>query len=65
MLIAHISDTHIASPGSKTCGVAPMAENLERCVDHINQMVPRPDVVVHSGDVTNGGSLEEIGRAHV
>ncbi|RUA00252.1 MAG: phosphodiesterase, partial [Deltaproteobacteria bacterium] len=45
MLIVQISDTHIAAPGKKTYGIAPMAENLARCVDHINQMTPTPDVV--------------------
>jgi len=59
MLIAQISDTHITSPGSKAYGVASMAENLRTCVEHINQMVPRPDVVIHSGDVTNAGTVDE------
>ncbi|VAV92372.1 3',5'-cyclic-nucleotide phosphodiesterase [hydrothermal vent metagenome] len=63
MLIAHISDTHITSPGNKTYGVAPMAENLARCVEHISQMVPRPDVVFHSGDVTNAGTAAEVRHA--
>jgi 3',5'-cyclic-AMP phosphodiesterase len=63
MLIAHISDTHIAGPGQKTCGIAPMAENLERCVDSINTLQPRPDIVLLSGDVTNNFSRAEATRA--
>jgi 3',5'-cyclic AMP phosphodiesterase CpdA len=59
MLIAHISDTHITPKGSKAYGIAPMAENLSRCIKHINQLEPRPDVVIHSGDVTNAGTPEE------
>lgn len=59
MLIAQISDTHITPAGSKAYGIAPMAENFARCVAHINQMVPQPDVVIHSGDVTNCGSKQE------
>lgn len=63
MLIAQISDVHIAGPGMKTFGVAPMAENLLRCVEHINQQDPKPDVVLVTGDITNEGLLEETKRA--
>ena len=64
MLIAHISDTHIAGWGKKTFGIAPMAENLSCCVDHINQLDPRPELVLVTGDITNGGSLEAAQRAN-
>ncbi len=63
MLIAQISDTHITAPGTNTCGVAPMADNLERCITHINQLEPKPDVVLLTGDVTNGGTVEEARHA--
>ena len=63
MLIAQISDTHIAPPGQKTYGVAPMAENLERCVEHINHLMMPPDLVLLSGDVTNDFSQSEALRA--
>lgn len=63
MLIAQISDTHISAPGEKTCGVAPMAENLVRCVDSINALDPRPDLVLLSGDVTNKSTRAETRHA--
>ncbi|WP_428547983.1 phosphodiesterase [Profundibacter sp.] len=63
MLIAHISDTHIAGPGLKTNGIAPMAENLERCVTAINALTMRPDLVLLSGDVTNDLTRDEAQRA--
>ena len=63
MLIAHISDTHIAGWGKKSYGIAPMAENLHRCVNHINRLHPKPGVVLVTGDITNGGLLEEAERA--
>lgn len=63
MLIAQISDAHIAGWGKKTFGIAPMAENLERCVEHINQLDPKPDLVLVTGDITNEGLLEETERA--
>lgn len=60
MLIAQISDTHISAPGSKTYGVAPMAENLALCVEHINQLEPLPDVVLVTGDISCSGKEEEL-----
>jgi len=63
MLIVQISDTHLAGAGKKTFGVAPMAEYLERCVAHINRLDPAPDLVIHTGDVTNNGGLDEAQRA--
>ncbi|NOZ73578.1 MAG: phosphodiesterase [Chloroflexi bacterium] len=63
MLIAQISDTHLAGWDKKTFGIAPMAENLARCVNHINQFKPRPDLVLVSGDISNDGRKEELEQA--
>ncbi len=63
MLIAQISDTHIAGPGLKTYGIAPMAENLARCVKHINAQSLKPDLVLLSGDVTNDFTRSEAQHA--
>ena len=63
MLIAQISDTHLAGWGKKTFGIAPMAENLARCVEHINNLNPQPDVVLVTGDISNNGLKEEYERA--
>ncbi|MFK5925444.1 MAG: phosphodiesterase [Desulfuromusa sp.] len=63
MLIAHISDLHIARPGEKAYGIAPTAENLACCVDHINQLQPEPDLVLVTGDITYSGLLQEAERA--
>lgn len=63
MLIAQISDTHIAAPGQKTCGVAPMAENLARCVARINALDPKPDIVLLSGDIANNAGYAETEHA--
>jgi len=57
MLIAQISDLHIAPPGEKTLGRVPMDENLKVIVAHINALTPRPDVVIVSGDITDQGDL--------
>lgn len=62
MLIAHISDLHIAGWGKKAYGIAPTAENLANCVAHINQLKPAPDIVLVTGDITYSGLLEEVER---
>ena len=58
MLIAQISDLHIAPPGEKTLGHVAMDKNLRAVVAHINALEMRPDVVVISGDITDLGDLE-------
>ncbi len=63
MLIAQISDTHIAGWGKKTFGVAPMAENLAECVEHINGLDMQPDLVLVTGDIANSSLKEEMERA--
>ena len=63
MLIAQLSDCHIAGPGKKAYSVAPTAENLARCVDHINRNSPSVDLVLITGDITYSGDIEEMERA--
>lgn len=63
MILAQISDTHVCPPGEKTCGVAPMAQNLAACVDSLNRMPRGPDVVVVSGDLTQTGTGAEVAHA--
>lgn len=63
MLIAQISDLHIAGWNKKAYGIAPTAENLTLCVSHLNRLKPQPDLVLITGDITYGGLLEEAGRA--
>ncbi|MEP3427826.1 MAG: phosphodiesterase [Roseibium sp.] len=63
MLIAQISDTHISAPGENTCGVAPMAEKLSQCIDSINALDPKPDLVLLSGDVTHSATFAETRHA--
>jgi len=60
MLIAQISDLHIAGRGKKTYGIAPMGENLRLCVDHINQLSPRPNLVLVTGDITDTGMEKQF-----
>ncbi len=59
MLIAHISDLHIAAAGEDAYGRVPTAANLARCVDHINRLQPAVDVVLVTGDICYTGLPEE------
>jgi 3',5'-cyclic-AMP phosphodiesterase len=60
MIVAQISDTHIALN-------APDADrrisDFERTVADINALDPAPDVIVHSGDIVHNGKPEEYARA--
>ena len=63
MLIAHLSDCHIAAPGKKAYGVVATDAHLRACVEHINGLRPRPDVALVTGDITYSGSLNEAAHA--
>ena len=65
MLIAQISDLHLAGPGQMTLGNAPMAENLARCITHINHLTRQPDLVLVTGDITHNGLVAEAEQAAV
>ncbi len=60
MLIAQISDLHLSSENTKTFDVAPMSENLKKCIQHINQLPSQPDLVLVTGDISNNGELDEL-----
>ena len=63
MLIAHISDSHIPGYGKKAYNIAPTAQNLALCVNHINRLEPEPDLVLVTGDITFDGLKEEAQHA--
>src|SRR5262249_15835778 len=71
MLIAQISDTHILAPGKlyrgpvqapdgeRATGEFDTAGCLSRAVAALNALVPRPDVVVVTGDLVDHSEPEE------
>lgn len=63
MLIAQITDTHIKSPGRLSYGKVDTCLYLWQCVNHINALLPRPDVVLVTGDITDFGRQEEYVQA--
>lgn len=61
MLIAQVTDTHLRPRGSVAYGKVDTVSSLERCIAHLNELKPAPDVVLMTGDLTDKGTLEETG----
>lgn len=60
MIIAQITDLHITE-GKAVAGVD-SAATLERMIDHLNGLDPRPDLVLATGDLVNLGTTAEYER---
>jgi Icc protein len=60
MIIAQISDTHIALD---TEDAAQRLSDFARTIAHINALDPQPDVIIHTGDVVHNGLPEEYAQA--
>jgi 3',5'-cyclic AMP phosphodiesterase CpdA len=60
MIIAQISDTHIALD---TPDADRRIRDFERTIADINALDPRPDVIVHTGDVVHNGRSDEYAEA--
>lgn len=60
MIIAQISDTHIALG---TIEADQRIEDFERTIEAINALDPAPDVIVHTGDVVHNGRQDEYAQA--
>ena len=55
MLIAQISDLHYLPRGTLAFGRVDVAGCLERAIEHLNALQPRPDAVLITGDLTDDG----------
>jgi 3',5'-cyclic AMP phosphodiesterase CpdA len=62
MLIAQITDTHIKPDGVLAYGRLDTAPYLARAVRHLLALKPRPDVVLATGDLVDGGRRDEYRR---
>jgi len=60
MIIAQISDTHIALGATDADR---RASDLARTLADINALDPAPDVIIHTGDVVHGGRREDYAAA--
>jgi 3',5'-cyclic AMP phosphodiesterase CpdA len=60
MIIAQISDTHIALD---TPDAEQRIRDFERTISDVNMLDPAPDVIVHTGDVVHNGRPDEYAEA--
>ena len=59
MIVAQITDTHIKRRGRLAYRRVDSASALAACVAHVNQLRPRPDLVLITGDLVDAGAPEE------
>jgi 3',5'-cyclic AMP phosphodiesterase CpdA len=57
--IAQITDLHIKRPGERAYGHVDTETALRRLIETLNGLKPRPDLVVISGDLVDGGASAE------
>ena len=62
MLVAQISDFHVAVPGSQIDQEHRTSAQLARAVAHLGRLRPRPDLVLCTGDLVQDGEAEEYRR---
>lgn len=62
MLIAQITDMHLKAEGELLYDRIDTAGYLERAVAHIAALDPKPDIVIATGDLVEGGKPEEYAR---
>ena len=66
MLVAQISDTHLITPGGPGRFGDEKLIALEKCIEAINNLDTLPDVVIHTGDLSdNGSSAEPVSYTHL
>ena len=63
MIIAQITDTHLAAANAADPVFRARAENLRECIADINGLDPMPDAVIHTGDMTQHGQAAEFAHA--
>jgi Icc protein len=59
VVVAQISDLHIKRPGALAYGKVDTAAALARCINELNRLTPRPQLVVVSGDLVDTPTAEE------
>ena len=59
MLLAQLSDLHACAPGALACGRVDTNAALAKAVDAVLGQDRRPDAVLVSGDLTDGGAAAE------
>ena len=63
MILAQITDTHLMTPNPLEPRAATRARALKQSVTDINNLDPRPDAVIHTGDMTQTAASTEVALA--
>ena len=61
VIVVQISDTHIEEAGVKAHGLYDTAQSLSRCLAAVQALDVKPDVVLHTGDLADGGTAASYG----
>lgn len=59
MIIAQLSDPHIAELSCEFQGLYDTAGKLRLAIDRLNKLTPRPDIAMMTGDLVNTGTAGE------
>lgn len=59
MILAQVSDLHITRPGERLSGFVDTAAYLGKAVAQLGRLKPRPDALLITGDLVEGGRTEE------
>ncbi len=62
LIIAQITDLHVVAPGQRLAGVVDTNSMAEAAISHLNGLVPRPDLVLGTGDLVDNGEPSEYMR---
>ncbi len=62
MIIVQITDLHIYAKEEQKNYPINTAANLSKCIDKINNLLPRPDLVLATGDLVQSGSKAQYDR---
>jgi 3',5'-cyclic AMP phosphodiesterase CpdA len=62
LILAQFSDLHIGIQGELAYGRFDTSASLARCVEHLCGARPRPEAVLVTGDLADGGSREQYRR---
>lgn len=60
MFFAQLSDIHITSKHDELFNIVPMSNHLFECVEHINNLATKPDLVLVTGDISNNGQIKQL-----
>ncbi|WP_169568782.1 phosphodiesterase [Sneathiella limimaris] len=59
MIIAQLSDPHVVVRGTEFHDLYKTIDKLQLAVDRVNNLVPRPDFIMLTGDLVNEGGVDE------